>query len=310
MEESEKRRERLKAMRMEAACTEGEAENTTGVSSVHGLANPLLVEDQTAQPEISNLRPRFDYYTDPMAAYSSDKRMNNHIPQAVSQPDFRPPRLAFSNVSGYRSQGSYVPNQRPSRPYVPAYHHHAFSPPPGGSPMHYRGPPPPENNPNVWSSSTGGIPSSNFPPNPVRFNNVPNHGSGGPGYGYGRGKVSSLLPDSARVPYQNQDSGRGCKGGRWQGSNAAARGRECRYYNKSMIEDPWKELQPTIWKKMAVNSSQGLSWLPNSISSTKKARVSEGPVVMLKPEQSLAEYLAASFGDAVDEGRVNEESGA
>lgn len=84
MEESEKRRERLKAMRQEAAQAgnQGEAENSMG------LANPLI----DSQPGIAEpySRPRFDFYTDPMAAFSADKRKSKHSPQ-VLQPYSTPP---------------------------------------------------------------------------------------------------------------------------------------------------------------------------------------------------------------------------
>lgn len=70
-----------------------------------------------------------------------------------------------------------------------------------------------------------------------------------------------------------------------------------------MIEDPWAGLQPTIWKKK-VNVNPHSSWMPSSINSVKKARVSEGPVVNIPPKQSLAEYLAASFGEAVNDAAV------
>nr|GMD88878.1 protein SICKLE-like [Ipomoea batatas] len=87
MEESEKRRERLKAMRQEAAQagTQDEVENSMD------LANPLI-ESQAAQPGIAEpySRPRFDFYTDPMAAYSADKRQSKHSPQ-VPQPYSTPP---------------------------------------------------------------------------------------------------------------------------------------------------------------------------------------------------------------------------
>ncbi|VFQ75196.1 unnamed protein product [Cuscuta campestris] len=305
MEESEKRRERLKAMRMEADCVRGEAENSNmGVSSGHGLANPLLSENQTSQQGVADLRPRFDYYTDPMAAYSADKRRNNHIPQVVSQPHFTP-RPASSNVTGYPSQGSYFEHdQRP-----PQAHRPPFRPPMGSSPVHDRLPGSPQN---AWVSP-GGPPSNNYPPNSTRFSNSPNHryGQGGHGFGYGRGgpmfsnspRPISVPGGSSSSPYQYQGSGRGGRGGgRWQGNNVDNQ-RENRYYNRSMIEDPWARLQPTIWKKK-VNANPNSSWMPNSISSVKKARVSEGPAVKIPPQQSLAEYLAASFGEAVNDDAV------
>ncbi|XP_031129025.1 protein SICKLE isoform X2 [Ipomoea triloba] len=367
MEESEKRRERLKAMRQEAAQagTQDEVENSMD------LANPLI-ESQTAQPGIAEpySRPRFDFYTDPMAAYSADKRKSMHSPR-VSQPYSTPPRPGHSDSPAYHAQGSYFLDQRPQQAHGV---HHTFSPLQSSLPGTL-----PENPPNVWGSP-GGIHTSNFPPNYPRSSNFANHryGPGSPGFGhvrgspgfdhgrgspgfdhgrgspdfyYGRGSPgfdhgrgssgfdhgrgrgyvfsNSPRPYSGRAysPYQGSGRGRG----RWQGNNVSSssmqsgrRGsgnRECSsaearpdlYYNKSMIEDPWEQLQPTIWKK--VNTpSKGIdtpdshkSWLPNSVS-MKKARFAEVQV-KLSTQQSLAEYLAASFNEAANEG-VNDESSA
>lgn len=84
-EESEKRKERLKAMRMEASeCGNyNETEN-----QLQGLSNPL-VESPSGQAEFC-AAPRFDYYTDPMAAFSANKKRNNVSPQ-VSQACYTPP---------------------------------------------------------------------------------------------------------------------------------------------------------------------------------------------------------------------------
>lgn len=74
MEESENRRERLRAMRMEAQA-EVEVGSNTSSPSRQSLSNPLLErpeDDSRAAP------PRFGFYTDPMAAFSTDKRRTGH----------------------------------------------------------------------------------------------------------------------------------------------------------------------------------------------------------------------------------------
>lgn len=55
----------------------------------HGLTN-LLVETSSASSGKDEPRPRFDYYTDPMAAFSANNKKNNLSPQA-SQPCNTPP---------------------------------------------------------------------------------------------------------------------------------------------------------------------------------------------------------------------------
>lgn len=84
MEESEKRRERLKAMRMEAA--QSGADNEVGNSSqTQGLPNPLL---QTAVTNQESCPQRFGYYTDPMAAFSGNKR--SKVSQNITQEHLTP----------------------------------------------------------------------------------------------------------------------------------------------------------------------------------------------------------------------------
>ena len=98
MEDSEKRKEMLKAMRMEAAAAaaqnDGSTELGTSMNTSH-LSNPLA-EASTHQQE-SYDKPRFDYYTDPMAAYSSFKRNKSPKQQYISSPSHQvtPPAPQF-----------------------------------------------------------------------------------------------------------------------------------------------------------------------------------------------------------------------
>ncbi|KAK4359149.1 hypothetical protein RND71_021378 [Anisodus tanguticus] len=87
MEESEKRKERLKAIREEAA----EAADSTKEQNSIGLTNPLI-DTPSGSSGQDEPRPRFDYYTDPMAAFSANNKKNNLGPQ-VSQPCNTPPRV-------------------------------------------------------------------------------------------------------------------------------------------------------------------------------------------------------------------------
>ncbi|PIM97615.1 hypothetical protein CDL12_29914 [Handroanthus impetiginosus] len=92
MEESEQRRERLKAMRMEAARAGVNTESENSGFPSRGLSNPLIeseTETASAAPPQYTSR-RFDYYTDPMAAFSGSKRAANISPQ-VSQGHYNTP---------------------------------------------------------------------------------------------------------------------------------------------------------------------------------------------------------------------------
>lgn len=84
MEESEKRRERLKAMRMEAA----QGDESKDFTESHGLSNPLIETSSTQQEEPVG-KQRFDYYTDPMSAFSGNKR--SKVSQNISQQHSTPP---------------------------------------------------------------------------------------------------------------------------------------------------------------------------------------------------------------------------
>lgn len=90
MEESEKRRERLKAMRMEAAQVGVHSEDGYSGGASYSLTNPLV--EASATPSVHagpNVARRFDYYTDPMSAFSADKSWSK-VSHQIS-PDFVTP---------------------------------------------------------------------------------------------------------------------------------------------------------------------------------------------------------------------------
>ncbi|XP_009607447.1 protein SICKLE isoform X2 [Nicotiana tomentosiformis] len=326
-EESEKRKERLKAMRMEASeCGNyNETEN-----QLQGLSNPL-VESPSGQAEFC-AAPRFDYYTDPMAAFSANKKRNNVSPQ-VSQACYTPPRPRNPQSPIYTAQDNYSLDQRSQSQGV----HHTFNPlgnPGQNSPFGT----PQRSSPNAWGSSFG-TPNNYFPPNSSIGGNFASpgiHRGGRPGfhYGQGRGNPGSGYrgspsqgsgyrgspyqgPGHRGSPYQGSAQGRS----QWMGNSSSpvsvqrgrrglgshgctsAESRPDLYYNKSMVEDPWKEMKPVIWKPLNAPSnnldtpeSEKSSWLPKSISA-KKAKIPDAPLKST-PQQSLAEYLSASFNEA------------
>lgn len=73
MEESAKRRERLKAMRMQA--DQAEVPNNAQSSGMPGCPSNPLVETATKAVQES-YAPRFDFYIDPMSAFSDSKKGN------------------------------------------------------------------------------------------------------------------------------------------------------------------------------------------------------------------------------------------
>lgn len=86
MEESDKRKERLRAMRLEATTDVSSSFNQQTLNSIlpPPLTNPLL-ENEDFNVAATTAPPRFDFYTDPMAAYSTDKR-RSFTPRPHSSP--------------------------------------------------------------------------------------------------------------------------------------------------------------------------------------------------------------------------------
>lgn len=334
MEESEKRRERLKAMRIEAS--QPGATSETG-SQLHHLSNPL-VESPSMQTN-SQETPRFDYYTDPMAAFSNDKRMSkgsyqyplssfNRFP-SPRNPDMTPaahqvrpacspdPRM-YQPRSPHHVQPPYSPNpQIYNQPQNPYYNSGTGNPPNNapahwGQSGHFQARPP-------YHSSYANTPSPSMSPahqgHSGHFQARPPYHSSGSGprnpsmSPAHQGQFSHFQP---RPPYHSPGSGRGRSGlGRGgnrgfgsHGSNSAEL-RPDLYYNKSMLEDPWKNLEPSIWK-IEVSSVKSFK-TPDSRNSlhsdmfgTKKARISEDSKES-SSQPSLAEYLAAAFNETIGE---------
>ncbi|GMY16549.1 protein SICKLE-like isoform X4 [Fagus crenata] len=177
--------------------------------------------------------------------------------------------------------------------------------------------------PEVWNGPIG--PTSNsFPYNPARGGLLPSPGFGPRGSphfntGQGRGHWVSHSPTPGSGRGGSPCPGSGRRGSRWYGSSgspglgqSSGRGRGSRarlsgpeqFYNESMLEDPWKFLKPVVWRSVNVyvNSlntpDSSKSWITKSLS-TKNPKVSE-PSNKSSSQPSLAEYLAASFNEAVN----------
>ncbi|GER37586.1 hydroxyproline-rich glycoprotein [Striga asiatica] len=295
MEESEKRKERLKVMRMEASQTGAYADSKSPGSAYGALLNPLIEnETATASPNQHNL-PRFGYYTDPMAAFSGSKRRNDMSPQVFHGHHNTPPRLFYQGTIpnpeyNYHPPVTF-PGPGPLNPYPPrAQFNHG--PPLGPTSPLSR---PQQYPPTPWAPPGGGAYNNqNFHPRP----NFPRGGN-----------FTSPSPRPTNSNHYNPGRGRGM--GPDSGPSFSRRGvgphdfisaeqRPDLYYRKEMVEDPWRFLSPVVWKSGEVCArDSGQSWLPKSIS-MKKSKASPGGPQGSISQQSLAEYLAETFNDSTD----------
>lgn len=210
MEDPEARRARLKAMREQAEGVSQSApipDNTTAK-----LANPF----EEAAPATDAHTPRFNYYSNPAAGFVHTKRKDpGHSPGA------QPP------VNAARPHGNWRPKFYPPAPVppqmapqvggfgspIPLYHPQGFAPPPPAlEPLQRPG------------EGTWPIKRPNFGPGRGAGRGFEGRGSGPGRGGFGRNQG-------------NQARGRG-------GGSISARDRPDLFYQKSMVEDPWRHLLP------------------------------------------------------------------
>ncbi|CAN8325782.1 unnamed protein product [Cochlearia groenlandica] len=320
MEDSEKRKEMLKAMRMEAAAHDDGSTGPEASSMNTSLLSNPLAETSSHQQE-SYETQRFDYYTDPMSAYSSFKRNNKtpkqqhisspsnqasspvqHLPQSVPGPlgsDYQ----AHANHGGFQAaqydghNSHFEPRgMAPSHRGSPASWNNNFRPPP----VNHLGPP----GPPQWV------------PRPFPFSQERSD-MGNNRFG-GRGSYNNTAPQFPHYGRQNSNwagnsypnSGRGRSRGRGMntsfGRDGGRRPMELgaeRFYSNSMTEDPWKYLKPVLWKSCSdscSSNSTGQAWRPSSIA-PKKPVITEPSHKPSHNQQSLAEYLAASLDEATED---------
>lgn len=104
MEDSGQRKRRLEQMRMQAelAKAAGDVE-TSGSGMPDTLSNPLIEASSTGpEQDKSYAAPRFDFYTDPMAAFSSNKKKSNANVQ-VAPAYSTPPKFGSSPMAQFSS---------------------------------------------------------------------------------------------------------------------------------------------------------------------------------------------------------------
>ncbi|KAF5775821.1 putative protein SICKLE [Helianthus annuus] len=109
MEESTQRRERLKAMRLEAS--KEDATHNKDHSTV-SLANPLLESTTNSETEVQKTSRSFSYYTNPMAAYSGNKQRSQVSPP-ISQNISSTPSLRTDEMFTSPSLQPHI-NQSPN----------------------------------------------------------------------------------------------------------------------------------------------------------------------------------------------------
>ncbi|XP_019056394.1 PREDICTED: uncharacterized protein LOC104799788 [Tarenaya hassleriana] len=270
MEDSAKRRELLQAMRAEFAQTDASAETSTDTGH---LSNPLAETPGTFLiQETSYQTQGFDFYKDPISAFSSKKRnKNNGRTELVSQfPLSIPGSLGNSHVSfqaGHYVYDSGNPHIGPRGMAHPSPLYHGtpqlegwnnFKSPtcnfrPFQSPRPVAGPfPSYQGNPDP-RDRFGGRGNFNRPLNPdyaPPFSNYvrQNPYSGGRtvhGWGRGRGGGRNMKTGFCRNEGRQQ---------KYDHVAYQAAGPE-RFYNNSMAEDPWKHLKPVLWKRCSDASS-------------------------------------------------------
>ncbi|KAJ6685735.1 PROTEIN SICKLE [Salix purpurea] len=202
-------------MRAIASAQAETCNNNVETSAVPGLlANPLLENPATqpAQEELS-ATPRFDFYTDPSAAFSANRKRTataNQVARGQRIPEVTP-------SSAYQMQSNYSPNQR-MYPGQRPDHNAAFY----GIPRGFAGP----------FTMNQGTPSEMWS-----------------GSGYGGSPASSGRGQG----YWDNSSGRGQSGGRGRGFRSRGfalnetQEPEC-FYDNSMVEDPWQHLKPVLWR--------------------------------------------------------------
>ncbi|KAG9448444.1 hypothetical protein H6P81_008409 [Aristolochia fimbriata] len=309
MDESEKRRERLKTMRMEAAQAELPSSPVPSAPGVH-LSNPLV--DSSATPnttESSNAGRRFDYYTDPLSAFSSSKRrIINYVP--IHPGNNIPMGPVPSGPSGGMRSPLPAPwtqrhlnrplNQTQREPSVSGMRPHS------SYPIRMMGP---------FDSPRGGSVASSTTWNQPRHSYAARGPCPSPGYGMGSrtnpcsGRISDNQGPCPSPAYGisgnqfNPGSDTGSRGERYGTNLVTAKEKPELYYKRSMLEDPWRSLKPVVGNLLGtvMNSKTPdckKSWLPNSICPEK---VEEPREPLQFQSDSLADCLSSSLEAAVRE---------
>ncbi|PNX99952.1 hypothetical protein L195_g023225 [Trifolium pratense] len=232
-------------MRLEADLAEDSGVEGSGVPGF--LSNPLAEAPSTVLS--TDAAPRFNYYTDPMNAFSSDKRSSVNVRPA---PEYLPPPPSFGGPSMVQFSSPYPESANPQMSPFPtqalptAYRNPVWNGPRGTNiPFHPPGggayPSPRFESPGgpSYNSAPGG-PSYNSAPGGPSYNSAPggpsyNSAPGGPSYnsapGMNQWRNHSPYPSSEYNPNHspafrnspNSSQGRGR--GSWNNTGSPVPGR-------------------------------------------------------------------------------------
>lgn len=292
-------------MRMEASSSSTDRHSPSFSTPSMPLSNPLIYPSVTSLE--SPVSPhRFDYYTDPTAAYfSAGRNMNRKGGDAGHDSYYRPP--IFSSPIRSASPPSYTAAQQQFAGQQMEYHfqphntraQHVPSPntpflrPQAGSltsPIQYPSPASgdrgaPHHLPRPWNVS-GNSSEQTF---------TPNSSNGG---GQSSSRPMYTPYSGIRGSPHSRSSGRGSgRGGSPYNNQGYGSGRPKKldsFFIKSMVKDPWRKLKPIVGNILV--PLQPLPWLPKSIA-TKKPKVDEKSTD-ITPKQNLAEFLALAFEES------------
>ncbi|WOK98506.1 WAS/WASL-interacting protein family member 1-like isoform X2 [Canna indica] len=233
--------------------------------------------------------PRGSYQT-PRVPHDSPWRSPIQLPTPFSGNQGYPSLHQFHPDSGSYQTPSCVPHNRPWRSPIqlPA----PFSGSQGS----------PASGPGSWDRSDGsrnGFPmysssssltSSHFGQgqSPMR-----NAGNGSPYPTSGRGRGRHFSGGSSPRP----------SGGRGQSFNykASAKDDITRYYCKSMLEDPWRDLEPVIGNIMEPMAGPGSERKSNITETGSSSQFKSKSSSQFKSKSSLAEFLASSLEEAIND---------
>uniref|UniRef100_A0ACD5T8Z8 Uncharacterized protein n=1 Tax=Avena sativa TaxID=4498 RepID=A0ACD5T8Z8_AVESA len=338
-ESSANRRERLLALRSAAAASASSSSPPSAAPPLPSAAAAWDLPEPDLTPSAAPRPPaRFGFYTNPGAAFSSAAAPHKRkSPDLGPSPAPAPPHAGYGNYgNNYPPPHRHHMDPSPMEPAPPG-----SSPWRGPmqfqTPMsEYRGAPPgppPHWNPHSASPAQDFYPRSpNFGfrgSNGGRGGNPMNYGPRGSPVNYGpRGSPMNYGPRDSPMNYGPRGSpmnygprgspmnygprGSPCSSsGRGRGNNCysspGSRGRGGRggqekdYLQKSMVDDPWKNLRPIIGSILIPIGGGGPeSWLPGSLRRKKDNIPAKGPSIPTSG-LSLAEYLDLSFNEASNE---------
>ncbi|XP_062185358.1 protein SICKLE-like isoform X2 [Phragmites australis] len=317
---SSKRRERLLALRSAANASPAADPPLLPAGSLLPDPDPDPAGDHASSPHPHPRSPqRFDYYTNPAAAFSSSSSYSG----GGSNPTWSHRRKSPPNC--------YPTSPAPPPPYAgpgnygsnyPLPHQHLMAPSPIHSPSlmaqdapgssqwrspmqfqdpmsGYQGTPP--GAPPPWGLHSGSPARGYYPNSPSFGFRHPNPGRGGSPMNYGpRGSPHSSYGRGRGQNYNNSPGswGRGGRGGVGFQNRSGWQDRRS-FFNQSMVEDPWQDLQPIVGN-ILIPRGRAKSWLPESLCA-KKETPAQGQIKLTSSGLSLAEYLDLSFNEASNE---------